>query len=52
MLLVRVFCAALFEGFNSLIPLYVRDVLDEDPYLLATSYENVEDARGVWDSRS
>jgi MFS family permease len=31
MLLVGIFCTALFEGFNSLIPVYVREVLDEDP---------------------
>jgi MFS family permease len=31
MVLVRIFCAALFEGFNSLIPVYVREVLHEDP---------------------
>jgi MFS family permease len=29
--LVGIFCSALFEGFNSLIPVYVREVLDEDP---------------------
>ena len=31
MVLVRILCAALFEGFNSLIPVYVREVLHEDP---------------------
>jgi MFS family permease len=31
MVLIRIFCAALFEGFNSLIPVYVREVLHEDP---------------------
>lgn len=31
MLLVGVLCAALFEGINSLLPVYVRDVLNEDP---------------------
>jgi len=31
MILVGIFCTALFEGFNSLIPVYVREVLDEDP---------------------
>ncbi len=31
MVLVGIFCAALFEGFNSLLPVYVREVLDEDP---------------------
>lgn len=31
MLLVGVLCAALFEGINSLLPVYVRDVLDENP---------------------
>jgi MFS family permease len=30
-MLLGIFCAALFEGFNSLIPVYVREVLDEDP---------------------
>jgi MFS family permease len=31
MVMIGIFCAALFEGFNSLIPIYVREVLDEDP---------------------
>lgn len=31
MVMIGIFCAALFEGFNSLIPVYVREVLDEDP---------------------
>jgi MFS family permease len=31
MVLIRIFCAALFEGFNSLIPVYVREVLHENP---------------------
>lgn len=31
MLLVGILCAALFEGLNSLIPVYVREVLHEDP---------------------
>ncbi len=31
MLLVGILCAALFEGINSLLPVYVRDVLHEDP---------------------
>lgn len=31
MLLVGITCAALFEGINSLLPVYVREVLDEDP---------------------
>jgi MFS family permease len=31
MILVGIFCTALFEGFNSLLPIYVREVLDEDP---------------------
>jgi MFS family permease len=31
MLLVGILCAALFEGLNSLLPVYVREVLDEDP---------------------
>lgn len=31
MMLVGVLCAALFEGINSLLPVYVREVLDEDP---------------------
>ncbi len=29
--LTGIFCTAMFEGFNSLIPIYVREVLDEDP---------------------
>lgn len=31
MLLVGIMCAALFEGINSLLPVYTREVLDEDP---------------------
>jgi MFS family permease len=31
MLLVGILCAALFEGLNSLLPVYVREVLNEDP---------------------
>lgn len=31
MLLVGILCAALFEGLNSLLPVYVREVLHEDP---------------------
>lgn len=31
MLLVGILCAALFEGINSLLPVYVREVLDENP---------------------
>lgn len=31
MLLVGIMCAALFEGINSLLPVYVREVLNEDP---------------------
>ncbi len=31
MILVGIFCSAMFEGFNSLIPVYVREVLNEDP---------------------
>lgn len=31
MLLVGILCAALFEGINSLLPVYVREVLHEDP---------------------
>jgi MFS family permease len=31
MLLVGILCAALFEGINSLLPVYTREVLDEDP---------------------
>jgi MFS family permease len=31
MLLVGIICAALFEGINSLLPVYTREVLDEDP---------------------
>ena len=31
MLLVGILCAALFEGINSLLPVYVREVLNEDP---------------------
>ncbi len=31
MILVGIFCTALFEGVNSLLPVYVREVLDEDP---------------------
>jgi MFS family permease len=31
MLLVGITCAALFEGINSLLPVYVREVLNEDP---------------------
>ena len=31
MILAGIFCTALFEGFNSLLPIYVREVLDEDP---------------------
>ena len=26
-----ILCAALFEGINSLLPVYVREVLDENP---------------------
>lgn len=31
MLLVGILCAALFEGINSLLPVYVREVLNENP---------------------
>jgi MFS family permease len=31
MILVGIFCTALFEGINTLLPVYVREVLDEDP---------------------
>ncbi len=31
MILAGIFCTALFEGFNSLMPIYVREVLNEDP---------------------
>ena len=31
MMLIGIFCAALFEGFNSLLPVYVREVLHENP---------------------
>ncbi len=31
MILVGIFCTALFEGFSSLLPVFVREVLDEDP---------------------
>ena len=31
MLLVGILCTALFEGLNSLLPVYVREVLHEDP---------------------
>ena len=31
MLLAGILCSALFEGMNSLLPVYVREVLNEDP---------------------